>query len=119
MRILVVEDYEPLARALAQGLRESGHAVDLSAEGEDALWYAQSNPYDVIVLDLMIPGIDGLTVLRRLRESGSDVPVLILTAKDTVGDRVAGLDAGADDYLIKPFAFEEFLARVRALVRRK
>lgn len=118
MRVLLVEDYPPLQKSLAKGLREAGYAVDVTGEGEEGLWYAQSNDYDVIVLDLMLPKVDGLTLLRRLRKEGSTVQVLILTAKDTVDDRVKGLDLGADDYLVKPFAFEEFLARVRALVRR-
>ena len=119
MRVLIVEDYSPLRRSLAQGLQEAGFAVDASADGEDGLWHAQSNDYDVIVLDLMLPRLDGLTVLQRLRQAGKSVHVLILTARDGLGDRVRGIDAGAADYLVKPFAFEELLARVRALVRRK
>ena len=119
MRILLVEDYGPLRQSLAQGLREAGFAVDVSADGEEGLWYARSNAYDAIILDLMLPKLDGLAILTRLRKEGRNVPVLILTARDTVQDRVQGLDLGADDYLIKPFAFEELLARVRALVRRK
>jgi len=118
MRLLVVEDYRPLAESLAKGLREVGYAVDLTGDGEEGLWFAQSNAYDVIVLDLMLPGIGGLELLRRLRVAGDTTHVLILTAKDTVADRVAGLDLGADDYLVKPFAFEELVARLRALVRR-
>lgn len=119
MKVLVIEDYEPIRTSVAQGLREAGFAIDAAADGEEGLWFAGSDQYDVIVLDLMLPKIDGLTVLRRLRERDSPVPVLILTAKDTVGDRVRGLQLGADDYLIKPFAFEELLARVQALVRRR
>lgn len=119
MRILLVEDYAPLRRSTAQGLEEAGFAVDAAADGEEGLWYAQSNDYDVIILDLMLPGIDGLTILKRLREAGSTVHVLILTARDTLEDRVKGLNVGADDYLVKPFAFAELLARVRALVRRR
>ncbi|MBP7934944.1 MAG: response regulator transcription factor [Phycisphaerae bacterium] len=119
MRILLVEDYAPLRKSTAQGLEEAGFAVDAAADGEEGLWYAKSNDYDVIILDLMLPGIDGLTILKRLREAGSAVHVLILTARDTLEDRVKGLNIGADDYLIKPFAFEELLARVRALVRRR
>lgn len=119
MRILVVEDYEPVRKSIVQGLREDGFAVDASADGEEGLWYAQSNEYDAIVLDIMLPGLDGLTILKRLRTTGSKTPILLLTAKDTVGDRVTGLDLGADDYLIKPFAFAELLARIRALARRK
>lgn len=119
MRVLIVEDYEPLREALAQGLREAQFAVDVAADGDSGLWYANSNDYDVIVLDLMIPGIDGLTLLKRLRAGGGKTHVLILTAKDTTEDRVKGLNLGADDYLVKPFAFAELLARVRALVRRR
>ena len=119
MRILVVEDYPPVRNALVQGLREAGFAVDDAADGEVALWRAQASEYDAIVLDLMLPKLDGLTVLRRLREAGYERPVLILTAKDQVVDRVRGLDLGGDDYLVKPFAFEELLARVRALIRRQ
>jgi DNA-binding response OmpR family regulator len=118
MRVLVVEDYLPLQEAVTTGLREAGYAVDVTGDGEEGLWYATSNDYDVIVLDLMLPKVDGLTVLRRLRAEGRPAQVLILTAKDTVPDRVRGLDFGADDYLVKPFAFEELLARVRALARR-
>ncbi len=101
------------------GLREAGFAVDVAAEGVTGLWYAKSNDYDVMILDLMLPRVDGLTVLRELRAMGKNTHVLILTAKDTAGDRVLGLDSGADDYLVKPFVFAELLARVRALVRRK
>lgn len=119
MRILVVEDYAPLRKAVAQGLKEAGYAVDAAVDGEEGLWYAESGTYDVIVLDLMLPGLDGLTLLKRLRKAGSATHILILTAKDTLEDRVKGLDLGADDYLVKPFAFEELLARVRALIRRK
>jgi DNA-binding response OmpR family regulator len=119
MRILVVEDYAPLRKAVAQGLKEAGYAVDAAVDGEEGLWYTESGTYDVIVLDLMLPGLDGLTLLKRLRKAGSATHILILTAKDTLEDRVKGLDLGADDYLVKPFAFEELLARVRALIRRK
>ncbi len=119
MRVLVVEDYEPVRKSIVQGLREDGFAVDASADGEEGLWYARSNEYDAIVLDIMLPSLDGLTILKRLRTAGSKTPILLLTAKDTVSDRVTGLDLGADDYLIKPFAFEELLARLRALSRRK
>lgn len=118
MRVLVIEDYLPLQRAVAKGLREAGYAVDASGDGEEGLWYATTNEYDVIVLDLMLPKVDGLTILKRLRADGRPAHVLILTAKDAVADRVKGLDQGADDYLVKPFAFEELLARVRALARR-
>lgn len=119
MRLLLVEDYDPLRRSVAQGLREAGFAVDAVADGEDALRRAGATEYDVVVLDLMLPQVDGLTVLRNLRARKHPARVLILTAKDVVSDRVAGLDAGADDYLVKPFAFEELLARVKALVRRR
>jgi DNA-binding response OmpR family regulator len=118
MHVLVVEDYTPLRESVAQALREAGHAVDESADGEEGLWHAQSGQFDAIVLDIMLPKLDGLTLLRRLRAGGVRTPVLLLTARDTVEDRVRGLDAGADDYLVKPFALAEFLARVRALVRR-
>jgi two-component system, OmpR family, response regulator len=118
VRILVVEDEQKLADLLARGLREEGHAADVATEGEQALWMAQSAPFDAIVLDVMLPGIDGFEVCRRLRASEVWAPVLMLTARDAVEDRVAGLDAGADDYLVKPFAFDELLARLRALTRR-
>lgn len=118
MRVLVVEDQERLRNWLQKGLKEGGFVVDAAADGPQGLWYAENNHYDAIVLDLMLPGLDGLSILRRLRDAGRDDHVLILTAKDTVPDRVQGLDLGADDYLVKPFAFEELLARVRALVRR-
>jgi DNA-binding response OmpR family regulator len=118
MRVLVIEDYEPLRKSLLQGLREEGLAVDATGDGPEGLWYAQGSEYDVIVLDLMLPGMDGLTILRKLRAEGKQSHVLILTAKDAVKDRIEGLDCGADDYLVKPFAFGELLARIRALVRR-
>lgn len=118
MRVLLVEDYPPVRKAVARGLREAGYAVDVAGDGEEGLWYSLNNDYDVIVLDLMLPKVDGLTILKRLRSDGRSANVLILTAKDTVTDRVQGLDLGADDYLVKPFAFEELLARVRALARR-
>ena len=118
MRVLVVEDYAPLRKALSKGLREAGLAVDATGDGEEGLWYAESNEYDVIVLDLMLPKMDGLTILKSLRDAENRANVLILTAKDAVDDRVRGLNLGADDYLVKPFAFDELLARVRALVRR-
>ena len=118
MRLLLVEDYAPLQKSVAKGLREAGFAVDVTGDGREALWYATSNDYDVIVLDLMIPGMDGLSFLERLRSEGQQTHVLIITAKDAVADRVGGLNTGADDYLVKPFEFEELLARVQALVRR-
>ncbi len=119
MRLLLVEDYPPLRKSLTQGLAEAGFAVDATGDGAEGLWFARSAPYDVIVLDLMLPNLDGLTLLRTIRREGSDAGVLILTAKDTLDDRVLGLNTGADDYLVKPFSFEELLARVQALVRRK
>jgi DNA-binding response OmpR family regulator len=118
MRLLVVEDYRPLQRSLTKGLSEAGFAVDTTGDGEEGLWYASSNDYDVIILDLMLPGMDGLTILKNLRAKGKKSHILVLTAKDTLQDRVTGLDLGADDYLVKPFAFEELLARIRALLRR-
>jgi DNA-binding response OmpR family regulator len=117
MRVLVVEDFVPLRRSLCQGLRESGYAVDEAADGEEGLALAESAPYDAIVLDLMLPKLDGLTLLERLRRTGHSAGVVVLTARD--GVRVRGLDLGADDYLVKPFAFEELLARVRAVIRRR
>jgi len=116
MRILVVEDELKMASLLRRGLVEEGHAVDLARTGDDALWMAQAAEYDAIVLDLMLPGLDGVEVCRRVRESGVWAPVLMLTARDAVEDRVAGLDAGADDYLPKPFSFAELLARLRAVL---
>lgn len=119
MRVLIIEDYALLRDSLLQGLQEAGFAVDSAADGKTGLWHAESNDYDVIILDLMLPGLDGLSILRKLREKPSRSFVLILTAKDTTEDRVKGLNLGADDYLMKPFAFVELLARVRALVRRR
>jgi len=116
--VLVVEDELRMADLLRRGLAEEGFAVDLAASGEDGLWYARENDYDVILLDVILPGIDGFAVLEHLRTAGRWAPVLLLTARDGVGDRVKGLDLGADDYLTKPFAFPELLARLRALLRR-
>jgi len=118
MRLLLIEDSERLRRSLVAGLRSAGYAVDTEADGETGLWRAQEIPYDVILLDLMLPAVPGLEVLKQLRARGSKAHVLILTARDAVDDRVKGLRAGADDYLPKPFAFEELLARVEALCRR-
>ena len=118
MRILVVEDETKMASLLKRGLEEEGYAVDVAANGTDGLWAGTENPYDAIVLDVMLPGIDGFEVCRQLRAKGRWAPVLMLTARDDVRDRVEGLDAGADDYLVKPFSVSELLARVRALVRR-
>ena len=120
MRILVVEDDRKVARFVRQGLSEEGHAVEIAKDGSEALAFAFTEPtYDLIVLDVMLPGQDGFGVLKTLRAHKVAVPVLMLTARDSVTDKVAGLDLGADDYLTKPFAFEEFLARVRALLRRR
>ena len=118
MRILLVEDARPLARSIAGGLSEEGFSVDVAHDGEEGLHLASEIAYDAIVLDRMLPLLDGLTVLRRLRSAGARTPVLLLTALGEVQDRVDGLDGGADDYLVKPFAFDELLARLRALVRR-
>jgi DNA-binding response OmpR family regulator len=118
MKILLAEDYYPLARALKQGLEEEGYAVDWAKDGEEANVKARGVPYDVIVLDLMLPKKDGLTILKEWRRQGIKTHVLVLTAKDTTDDKVAGLDTGADDYLTKPFQLEELMARVRALIRR-
>ena len=118
MRILVVEDEAKMAGLIRRGLREEGLAVDVAGRGEDALWMAGSTEYDAIVLDVMLPGIDGFETCRRLRSDRVWTPVLMLTARDAVEDRVAGLDSGGDDYLVKPFSFAELLARLRALTRR-
>ena len=118
MRILIVEDEHKLAGVLKRGLEEHGYAVDVAYDGEDGLAMALAAPYDAIVLDVMLPMRDGLSVCTQLRAQNRHMPVLMLTARDAVDDRVAGLDSGADDYLTKPFAFREFLARVRALLRR-
>jgi len=119
MKILFIEDSRRLQAAVGKGLRRSGYAVDMAADGKDGLYLAEINDYDVIILDLMLPGIDGLTILKRLRSQGKDVHILILTARYTLEDRVKGLQLGADDYLTKPFAFDELLARVQALIRRR
>ena len=119
MRILLIEDSQRLRRSISMGLRKAGFKVDATGEGREGLWYAESFDYDVIILDLMLPGLDGISILRRIRRRQSPAQVLILSAKDTVEDRVHGLNTGADDYLVKPFAFEELLARLQALVRRR
>ena len=118
MRILVVEDERKLAGVIRRGLEEQGYAVDLAYDGEEGLELAEVEPYDLVLLDIMLPKLDGLEVCKRLRARRRNMPVLMLTARDAIDDRVAGLDAGADDYLVKPFAFRELLARVRALLRR-
>ena len=118
MRVLVVEDEPKMAQLLKRGFVEEGHAADVADRGEDALWMAGATAYDAIVLDVMLPGLDGYVTCRELRARGIWTPVLLLTARDAVDDRVTGLDAGADDYPTKPFSFAELLARLRALVRR-
>jgi len=118
MRILIVEDEHKISAYLKRGLEEQGYAVDTAFTGTEALDWVQAAPYDLIILDIMLPEIDGITLCRELRVRGMRMPILMLTARDAVDDRVTGLDAGADDYLIKPFAFNELLARVRALLRR-
>ena len=118
MKVLVVEDELKMASLLLRGFRRNGDAVDVSRTGEDAIWMAAARNYDAIVLDVMLPGIDGFQTLAELRNAGRWTPVLMLTARDTVEDRIAGLDVGADDYLTKPFSFAELLARLRAIARR-
>ena len=119
MRILLIEDSKPLQKSISTGLKKNGFKVDVTGDGYDGLWRAESYDYDAMILDLMLPGLDGLTILKRLRDQGRKIHVLILSAKDTVDDKVLGLDTGADDYLVKPFAFKELLARLQALIRRK
>lgn len=119
MRILVVEDYPPVRNAVVQALEEANYAVDEADNGEDALWHARGTAYDLIILDIMLPKLNGLDVLKALRREDNQSTVLLLTARDSTDDRVNGLDTGADDYLVKPFALNELMARVRALVRRK
>lgn len=118
MRVLIVEDQPKMAGLVRRGLVEEGHGADVAEKGEDAVWMADAHPYDAIVLDVMLPGLDGFETCRRLRSAGVWTPVLMLTARDSVDDRVAGLDSGADDYLTKPFSLAELLARLRALARR-
>jgi two-component system OmpR family response regulator len=118
VRVLVVEDKVKLATVLCRGLRKEGLSADISPTGEDAIWMAAATPYDAVVLDVMLPGIDGFETCRRLRSEAVWAPILMLTARDSVDDRVAGLDSGADDYLTKPFSLRELLARLRALMRR-
>jgi two-component system OmpR family response regulator len=119
VRVLIVEDQLKLANVLQSGMRKHGVVADIAHRGEDAVWMAGSTRYDVVMLDVMLPGIDGFETCRRLRAQGTWTPVLMLTARDAVSDRVAGLDGGADDYVVKPFSFAELLARVRALARRE
>ena len=118
MRVLLVEDEPRAAQMLAKGLREQSYAVDVAATGPDALYQAEITDYDAVVLDVMLPGLDGFEVCRQLRQTGSHVPVLMVTARDAIDARISGLDSGADDYLIKPFDFGELLARLRAIIRR-
>jgi DNA-binding response OmpR family regulator len=118
MRILIVEDEKALADIIKKGLEEEGYAVDVAYNGEDGLFMAENEPSDLIILDIMLPIVDGMAILKRIREAGVGTPVLILTAKDALMDKVSGLDGGADDYLTKPFLFEELLARMRVLLRR-
>jgi two-component system, OmpR family, response regulator len=118
MRVLIVEDKAKLASALRRGMRKAGLSADVASTGEDAVWMAASTPYDAVVLDVMLPGIDGFETCRRMRSGEVWIPVLMLTARESIDDRVTGLDSGADDYLTKPFSFRELLARLRALVRR-
>ena len=119
MKLLIIEDSQRLLRSLGSGLKKAGYAVDLVADGIEGLDYARFNEYDVIVLDLMLPGMDGLTILRKLRAMGRQTHILILSAKDQVEDRIRGLQLGADDYLVKPFSFDELCARISSLVRRR
>jgi DNA-binding response OmpR family regulator len=119
VRLLLVEDSQKLQRSLGIGLRRVGYALDVTGDGADGLRLAELNAYDVIILDLMLPGLDGLTILERLLEGGTEARVLILTARDTIDDCVRGLRAGADDFVTKPFAFDELVARIQALVRRR
>jgi heavy metal response regulator len=118
MRILVVEDEKRIASFIERGLKEERYVVDIAYTGEKGLFLAEVNTYDLVILDIMLPDIDGITICKQLRENGINVPILMLTAKNRVQDKVLGLDSGADDYLTKPFAFDEFLARVRALLRK-
>jgi len=117
MRILIIEDEKKIADFIKRGLKEEGYAADVAYDGENGYFLAKTNDYDLILLDLMLPKIDGLTLCRRLKEEGVKSPIIMLTAKDTVKDKVKGLDSGADDYITKPFAFEELLARMRAVLR--
>ena len=119
MKILVVEDEKKVASFLKKGLEQEYYSVDVASDGKEGLNYVISNEYDVIILDIMLPFIDGISLLKEIRKEKIGTPILMLTAKDTVNDKVTGLDSGADDYLAKPFAFEELLARIRALMRRK
>lgn len=118
VKVLFVEDYKPLQQSVAKAIREVGWAADVAPDGEEGLWFAENNTYDVIILDLMLPKLPGLSILARLREKRNATPILLLTAKDAVEDRMKGLDTGADDYLVKPFFLGELMSRLKALVRR-
>lgn len=118
MRILVIEDYTPLRKAMVESLVTNGYAVDASGAGDEGLWYAENHDYDVIVLDIMLPSVSGLKIVEYLRGKGRGVPVIMISARDSVDQRIEGLDAGADDYLVKPFALKELIARVRAQSRK-
>ena len=118
MRVLVLEDYLPLHNNIVECLSEDGYVVDSSTDGREGLWYVENHEYDVVLLDIMLPEVDGLTILRRLRSAAKTVPVILISARDTVAQRIEGLEAGADDYLIKPFALDELVARVRVQVRK-
>jgi DNA-binding response OmpR family regulator len=119
MRLLIVEDEKTLANLIKKGFEEEGFAVDVAYDGEDGLYFAQNNVYDAIVLDIMLPIIDGVSLLKTLRNQNNSTPVIMLTAKDTLKDKVLGLDSGSDDYLTKPFSFEELLSRTKAIIRRR
>lgn len=119
MRILVIEDYIPLQKSIVEALYEAGYVVDSTGTGDEGLWYATNHAYDTIVLDIMLPEIDGLTILQNLRKLANNTPVIIISARDAVDDRIKGLDCGADDYLVKPFALTELLARVRSRTRQR
>ena len=119
MRILLIEDSSRLQKSISMGLKKAGYKVDVTGDGNEGLWFIESNEYDAVILDLMLPGLDGLSILKQVRQKENPVHILILSAKDTVNDRINGLKTGADDYLIKPFAFEELLARIQSLIRRK
>lgn len=119
MRLLLIEDYQPLSRALERGFREAGYGVDTAADGERGVQLAEAVPYDLVVLDLMLPGLDGYAVLERLRAADNPTGVVILTARQGLGERIKGLDLGADDYVMKPFSFDELLARIRSVIRRR
>jgi heavy metal response regulator len=119
MRILVIEDEKKIAAFIKRGLKEEAYAVDIAKDGEEGHFMATTNDYDLVILDIMLPKIDGLELCRQLRQEKVNIPIIMLTAKDTVKDKVTGLDSGADDYLTKPFAFEELLARIRVLLRKK